>query len=81
MNNILKYAEASIVEISVTIAEENVQLTITDNGKGFDKNAVKSGIGLENIKRRTEMYSGKFICRSAPGEGCEVKVVIPLTGI
>ncbi len=78
MNNIVKYAEASIVEVSVTIAAGNVKLSITDNGKGFNMHAVKTGIGLQNIKRRAEMYAGKFTCTSAPGKGCEVIVVIPL---
>ncbi len=81
MNNILKYAEAGKVEVSVTIADGNVKLSITDNGKGFDMNTVKTGIGLENIKRRAEMYSGKFTCTSSPGMGCEVVVVIPLLSI
>ncbi len=78
MNNILKYAKAGIVEVSVTIGDGIVKLRIADNGIGFNTNDVKTGIGLENIKRRTEMYSGKFTCTSSPGQGCEVVVIIPL---
>ena len=78
LKNIVKYAEAGVIDVSLTLKDGVVKLRIADNGKGFDTNAVKNGIGLENIKRRTEMYSGKFACTSSPGKGCEVLVIIPL---
>lgn len=77
--NILKYAEASTIEITVKIIDNTVMLSIHDNGKGFDTKAKKTGIGLSNIKKRAESLNGKFILNSAPGKGCEIIVEIPLS--
>ncbi len=76
--NILKYAEASIIETAVTLSGNIISLRIFDNGKGFNTMTSKNGIGLGNIKKRAESLSGKFILNSAPGKGCEIIVEIPL---
>lgn len=77
--NILKYAEASVIETSVTVSGNVIRMRIYDNGKGFDTKTKKTGIGLSNIKKRAESLSGKFILKSSPGKGCEVVVEIPLS--
>ncbi len=76
--NILKYAQASTIEITVKSIDNAVMLRIFDNGKGFDTKAKKTGIGLSNIKKRAQSLSGKFMLHSAPGKGCEIIVEIPL---
>ncbi len=78
VNNIIKYADATKLEIHVEVATDMVKLKIADNGKGFDPEKVKRGIGLENIKRRVRLYDGKFRLRSAPGAGCEIMALLPL---
>ena len=55
-----------------------IKLHVADNGKGFDLLTFKDGIGLENIKRRAEMFSGKCKLKSSPGNGCELMVELPL---
>jgi PAS domain S-box-containing protein len=76
-NNILKYANASSVFISVRHYRDNIQLSIKDNGEGFNLTAKKNGIGFENIKRRVQVLDGQVKIFSAPGDGCEVNVQIP----
>lgn len=80
VKNILKYAKATQLEISILIDRKEVVMRIYDNGKGFDPDTIraKAGIGLRNIKRRAEIFDGKFELNSAPGEGCEVIVHIPV---
>ncbi len=78
VKNILKYSEASTIEVAVTIKDNKVTLRIFDNGNGFNTKTKKNGIGLSNIKKRAESLSGKFILNSAPNEGCEIIVDIPL---
>ena len=77
LTNILKYAEASFVEISIHANDQNVRLKIVDNGKGFDTDKKKEGIGLENIRRRVGMFDGKVEILSSSGKGCTIIVLIP----
>lgn len=76
--NILKYSEASAIEVSLQLHDNIISLRIFDNGKGFNTKNAKKGIGLSNIKKRAEALAGKFILNSAPGKGCEIIVEIPL---
>jgi PAS domain S-box-containing protein len=78
IKNIVKYAAATEIEITIKRSGELVQLRVVDNGKGFNTKTAKKGIGLSNIKKRAESFSGKFILRSSPGKGCEIMVEIPL---
>ena len=55
-----------------------IRLRIYDNGIGFDTKKNKTGIGIHNIKKRSELFSGNFFLRSAPGKGCEIVVEIPI---
>lgn len=78
MKNIIKYADARKIDIAVTRVNGSINLRVADNGKGFDVKALKNGIGLNNIRKRAESLSGKFMLNSAPGKGCEIFVTIPV---
>jgi len=78
MTNILKYANAGKVDIIIRLEGSSVKLIITDDGIGFDPDTVKAGIGIENMKRRIEIFSGNFAINSSPGNGCELIVQLPL---
>ena len=56
-----------------------MKVEISDNGKGFDKSALKtSGNGLINIKRRIVDLEGKIIIESRPGDGTNIQYEIEL---
>ncbi len=76
--NILKYANATLVEVDVIIYNNKLKMRIADNGVGFNMNTARGGIGLSNMKRRTELFSGVFEIDSSPGNGCTLIVDIPL---
>ncbi len=78
LNNIIKYSKAGIIEVSLLLVENAIQLRIYDNGVGFDTKNSRKGIGLNNIKKRAELFSGNFNVKSSPGNGCEINVEIPL---
>lgn len=78
VKNIVKYSDASEIEVTVTQAEDTIMMRIYDNGKGFNVKTVKKGIGLSNMKKRAESFSGKFILNSAIGKGCEILLELPL---
>jgi signal transduction histidine kinase len=79
-SNILKYANASHVEITVARHNGEIYMVIQDNGEGFDTGLKKHGLGLENIKRRVQVFNGNFRISSAPGRGCRLDVEIPVNG-
>ncbi|MEO6252443.1 MAG: PAS domain S-box protein [Ferruginibacter sp.] len=81
LRNIFNYANATHIEVDVILHNNDLKMRVFDNGVGFDMHAVKGGIGLANMKRRAELFSGKLIINSSPGNGCEIVVEIPLQEI
>ncbi|MBN2637953.1 MAG: hypothetical protein JXR65_02555 [Bacteroidales bacterium] len=80
LNNTLKYAEASEVEISMVVKSDKVHFGYSDNGKGFNtKDKVKSdGIGLVSIRNRVEFLKGNMEYVSEPGKGVTVNISFPV---
>ncbi|MEO6948586.1 MAG: PAS domain S-box protein, partial [Ginsengibacter sp.] len=78
INNIRKYAHAKTVVIYLREKDQILDLTIIDDGVGFDPSKESNGIGLRNIQSRAEIYSGSTNILSSPGKGCELQVKIPL---
>jgi PAS domain S-box-containing protein len=78
LKNIIKHSRASSAEILLKSEEDHVSLIIKDNGKGFDPQQTRQGIGLSNIHERTQFYSGTTDINASPGKGCVLTVTIPL---
>lgn len=78
LQNIIKHANATEIEISIRLIENMLRLRIFDNGQGFNTATLNDGIGLRNIKNRAEIFSGFCIIKSSPGNGCELLIKIPL---
>ncbi len=80
VNNVLKHAKASRLDISLIRDETNISLTIEDNGSGFDMSDKQkfSGMGLKNLQNRVNFIKGKIEIDSHPGQGTLVSVYIPL---
>jgi len=82
VNNALKYADASVIKVSIdkTLTVEtgrlNLSLKIEDNGKGFDLDTVEKGNGFNTIHRRAKDLGGNATISSNKGTGTEVSVVI-----
>lgn len=81
VNNVIKHAEASTLDISISRDKEGISATIEDNGKGFDTQDRSrfEGIGLKNISTRIEYLKGTVDFDSAPGRGTLVAIHVPLT--
>jgi two-component system sensor histidine kinase UhpB len=78
ISNIIKHSKATEAEIKLTAARNEIVVTISDNGIGFDPRKRMRGIGLMNITSRAEVHNGKVEVMSSPGNGCTVKISIPL---
>ncbi len=77
INNILKYAEADKAGIVVKLKNAILEISITDNGKGFDLNKTrKFGNGLINMKKRIEDIGGKFKIESTVGNGTKSFITV-----
>jgi signal transduction histidine kinase len=63
-HNINKHAQATDVLISLILDGKNICLSISDNGKGFNRNTNFEGMGLKNIKYRVKSLNGKVVIKS-----------------
>lgn len=81
LNNTIKYAEATQIEVSITKEGSLLLLQYFDNGKGFDYSEAyqKKSLGLKNIETRTRMFDGTLEFKTQPNEGISVKVRIPIS--
>lgn len=87
LNNLMKYAGATEVELSVEVENGALVISVKDNGKGFDvkeklngKYDGFGGNGLINMRRRTENLGGKFEIESEKDVGTSVVIRIPIAG-
>jgi two-component system, NarL family, sensor histidine kinase UhpB len=78
LNNVVKYAAASEVNVSFCNQDGQLKLTIQDNGQGFDPAKKAKGIGLRNIESRVAYYAGSVEIDAAPGKGTTLSVLLPL---
>ncbi|MFA9195569.1 ATP-binding protein [Flavobacterium sp. FBOR7N2.3] len=78
LQNINKYANASTIKVELKKQENNIILTITDNGVGFNVNLKKKGIGLQNMISRAKECKGEFNVQSKKDEGTTITVSIPI---
>jgi signal transduction histidine kinase len=72
----VKHAHANIVEIQITKLDKKLNLSISDDGCGFDLSKLKhsKGIGWKNIQSRINLLNGKFSLSSRLGEGTSVNI-------
>lgn len=80
VNNVLKHAEARQIIIQLRKVENQVQIEIEDDGKGFNPSKVaiaKTG-GLQNLKNQTEYLKGNLTIVSEPGKGTSLYIEFPL---
>ena len=87
LSNVLQHARASEVWVELRQGAAELELTIRDDGSGFDRNAIREDIrreggslGLLGMQIRAKPVGGAVEIKSAPGAGTEVRAVFPLHG-
>ena len=78
MTNILKHAEARRVYIVITVCDTALTVSIKDDGKGFNVDDQRMGIGISNMQGRAESLNGQLSIESKPTAGCTLTLVVPL---
>ncbi len=77
IHNAIKYARASVIDVRIEPINSNeIQMSIRDNGLGFDLNSVEKGNGLRNMQKRIETIGGILSIHSAAGQGTQIKVLL-----
>lgn len=84
MNNIAKHSKANLVHFSLQKSDNNLELLIRDNGRGFNLEEIsspdrpRSGLGLTSLRERIELSGGSFAMESKEGKGTTINASWPL---
>jgi len=82
LNNVVKHAEARHVHIALSVEAGLALLRIADDGRGFDPTSVSpagpGGQGLPGMRERTAAAGGRLELESAPGQGTQLRLTLPL---
>jgi signal transduction histidine kinase len=84
LQNAEKHAEARSVAVELLAGDEEVRLTVRDDGRGFDPELPRAGggggFGLLSLRERARLAGGELLVRSAPGEGTCVTITVAQAG-
>lgn len=84
LNNVKKHAGATAVKVQFKTNHEKLSLIISDNGKGFNADALPNAsldgesVGILGIKERVALLGGELQIEAVEGQGCKVTIAIPL---
>lgn len=78
VHNAIKHAEASEILVQTTLKENEVEVIVEDDGKGFKMEEIKKGMGLDNIQSRVYYLKGDLNIDSKPGKGTSTLLHIPV---
>jgi signal transduction histidine kinase len=84
INNVVKHSGADTLKLGLASNKRIIELTIEDNGKGFNLQKVfqdnrhKRGLGLQTIRERTELFNGSLDIKSERGKGTTIRAKWPL---
>ena len=79
LNNAIRHAKASTVDIEIQRTGNFVKMDIHDDGVGFNPLKIKKGAGLKNIQNRVYLIDGKHSIESEPDKGCTITIEFPIT--
>jgi NarL family two-component system sensor histidine kinase YdfH len=81
LTNIVHHAQAHNVDVEVRMKDQNLMVTIQDDGAGFDPASIPSGhYGILGMQERVRLVNGSFEIESAEGKGTVLEIQIPVSG-
>lgn len=82
ISNSLKHADCTEITIEMSTIDQNLFISLQDNGIGFEvKHHQSKGIGLDNIRRRVASINGNYELTSASGKGTRLEIKIPISDV
>lgn len=76
--NVNKYSNAKACTLKIETVDNQLHVSVSDDGVGFNTSKTSEGIGLKNIKERLELINGTLTVLSSPNEGAKFNLVIPI---
>lgn len=88
LNNVKKHSRASLASVRISFKDDSIELTVADNGCGFDAQgdpaqgnpgdpAARGRLGIIGMSERAQLIGGVIAVQSAPGRGTMVRLEIP----
>jgi signal transduction histidine kinase len=79
LNNVIKHAETQRARVHLVFRADQVLLTVTDRGKGFEpeKRSTGAHLGLKSLQERAASLDGQLQISAVPGEGTQIRVIVP----
>lgn len=78
LNNAIKHAQPTFIQINLHRNENKVEVSIIDNGNGFDHQTKSKGMGLFHLHERMKSIGGRSEISSIIGKGTEIKLILPI---
>lgn len=79
LGNAARHSQGSLVKVQVDLGNDLIRVSVDDNGKGFDPEALaeSTNLGLKLIRERAEMLGGNFEVDSVAGSGARISFTVP----
>jgi two-component system sensor histidine kinase DegS len=79
MGNAARHSQGTLLKLNVDLTDDLIRVSVDDNGKGFDPDAIQNekSLGIKLIRERTEMLGGTFTVDSAAGKGTRIMFSLP----
>jgi len=80
LQNAIKHSGATGAKVELAANERELHLTVTDDGHGFDPEAIdaRGSLGIVSMRERARMVRGRIAVQSRPGEGTRIEVRVPI---
>lgn len=78
LGNAIRHSAAKHIHLNLRRNGDTLELSVQDDGRGFDLSVSREGLGLHSMRERAEAIGGMYDIQSAPGAGCQVRVRVPL---
>ncbi len=77
VNNAMKYSDAKNINLTAKTIDNQIEIKITDDGKGFDTEEIELGNGIRNMQKRASELNADFEINSEKGNGTKIILRIP----
>lgn len=80
INNMIKHSKADLIELNLTVLDNMLHLSISDNGVGFEKEEIakSKGLGWKSILSRIAMLKGSIDIDAQPGKGSKISIQLAI---